>query len=51
MAEPKKKQLTIAEKNKLIKELSDNANRNMSFKLMIRLMSKRNKKYDFNNGQ
>lgn len=38
-----KKQLTTAEKNKLIQELSDNANRNMSFKLMVRLMAKRKK--------
>ncbi|MFJ1323316.1 hypothetical protein ACILDT_09915 [Capnocytophaga canis] len=38
-----KKQLTTAEKNKLIKELSDSANRNMSFKLMVRLVANRNK--------
>lgn len=38
-----KKTLTSAEKDKLIQELSDNANRNMSFKLMVRLMAKRKK--------
>lgn len=37
------KKLTTAEKDKLIKELSDNANRNMSFKLMVRLMANRKK--------
>lgn len=38
-----KRKLTTAEKDKLIKELSDSANRNMSFKLMVRLMSNRNR--------